>query len=191
MIDYKKYFEKGISFQEYMQNIDKELISGVIHEYSQYVPMNFQRLKRIEKTLKLSEETLNTIKSLKTNHKWLLISEHWCGDASQLTSVFDAFAKASEGKIELKIVYRDENTDLIAAHLTNGGKSIPKLIHLNENYELISDWGPRPEPVQIYIQELKNQGIVFPQSVELIHKWYANDKTISTQKEICKLLSEY
>ena len=45
-------------------------------------------------------------------------------------------AKESGENIELKIVLRDENEELMNEFLTNGSRSIPKLIVLDENLEV-------------------------------------------------------
>jgi hypothetical protein len=109
MIDYKSYFEKGISYKKYLENMESELQSKIQTAYSKYIPMNAQRMKRLEKTFILNNELV----SVHTKIKWLAISENWCGDASQIMPVINRIAESSDNKIELKIVYRDENLELI------------------------------------------------------------------------------
>lgn len=182
MIDYKVYFEKGISYNKYIKNMELESLSTTETQYSKYIPMNFQRTKRLNKTLGL----IDSITIPAQNIKWLVISEHWCGDASQILPVINKVAESSNGKIELKIVYRDENPELIAAHLTNGSQSIPKLIQLNENYELKLDWGPRPKLAQELVMQLKSDPTKALTYSDELHKWYALDK----QKEIIRELTD-
>jgi hypothetical protein len=66
-------------------------------------------MNRLEKTLKISEENVPVVESLKTNtfggYFW-----RWCGDAA--TSC-DKMVTESDGKIEMKIVLRDENEELM------------------------------------------------------------------------------
>jgi len=127
------------------------------------------------------------LNNMNQHTNWLVISEHWCGDASQILPVINSVAKASNGKINLKIIYRD-STELINHHLTNGGKSIPILIQLDEQFNYQKEWGPRPKLAQKLISELKNLELPLPEIIEKIHKWYADDKTISTQIELADLL---
>ena len=47
-------------------------------------------------------------------------------------------------QIDLKIVLRDENEELMNEFLTNGGKSIPKLIALDQNHEVVNSWDQDP-----------------------------------------------
>lgn len=185
--EYKTYFSNGITFETYHQNMIEEVESKRESEYAQYVPMNLQRSKRILKTFQLQDSLNETLNNLNHKINWLVISEHWCGDASQIMPVIHSIAEASEGKINLKIVYRD-STDLINHHLTKGGKSIPKIVQFDEEFNFLQEWGPRPILAQQLIEELKSKDTALPDVIEKIHKWYADDKTISTQKEIEELL---
>lgn len=187
--DYKTYFEKGISYQAYLQNMENEVASKIETEYSQYIPMNLQRSKRIAKTLQLQEPTKTVIKSLTKKVNWLLISEHWCGDASQILPVINAFADFSNKMIDLRVVYRDENPELIEAHLTNGTKSVPKLIQLDENFVITAIGESRPEEAQKLVKQVKANPETANNYSEILHKWYADDKTISTQKDLIALLN--
>ena len=126
-------FEKGISFDDYFalsqQYANEGKTSGEDQSESlvQYSKLNFSRMKRLVKTAKLSEEILSKLSEIQTPQKWLLISESWCGDAAQNLPFFNLMASANEN-IELRIVFRDENLELMDEYLTNGGRSIPKLI---------------------------------------------------------------
>ena len=186
--EYKTYFSNGISFETYHQNMIEEVESKRESEYAQYIPMNLQRSKRILKTFQLQDSLKETLKNLNHKINWLVISEHWCGDASQIMPVIHSIANASEGKINLKIVYRD-SSELIDHHLTKGGKSIPKIVQLDEEFNFLKEWGPRPILAQQLIEELKSKDTALSEVIEKIHKWYADDKTVSTQKEIEELLS--
>lgn len=185
--EYKTYFSNGITFETYHQNMIEEVESKSESEYAQYIPMNLQRSKRILKTFQLQDSLKETLRNLNHKINWLLISEHWCGDASQIMPVIHSIANASEGKINLKIVYRD-SSELINHHLTNGGKSIPKIVQLDEEFNFLKEWGPRPILAQQLIDELKASGTELQEVIEKIHKWYADDKTVLTQKEIEELL---
>jgi hypothetical protein len=86
-------------------------------------------------------------------------------------------------------VFRDENEELINLFLTNGAKSIPKLLILDENANLINHWGPRPEGAKNIIIEYKaKNGIVDEPAKIALQKWYLDDKGISTMKEIVVIL---
>ena len=58
---------------------------------------------------------------------WLVISEGWCGDAAHSLPVMNKMAELNPN-IEMRVVLRDQHETLMNQFLTNGGKSIPKLI---------------------------------------------------------------
>lgn len=188
--DYQQYFEQGISYETYLQNMEGEVVTPPSTAYAQYIPMNLHRTKRIAKTLQLTDALKTTLSSLTGRLNWLVISEHWCGDASQTLPLIHAIAEAADGKIDLRIVYRNENPELMEAHLTRDTKSIPKLIQLNQHFEVTDTWGPRPAEAQRMVLALKSSPETAKTYTESLHKWYAVDKTLSTQAELLAMLDK-
>jgi hypothetical protein len=119
------------------------------------------------------------------------LSEGWCGDAAQLLPIMNRMAEFSEN-IDFKVVLRDENESLMNLFLTNGGKSIPKLLILDAATKtVIADWGPRPEGATKLIQDYKSMhGVVDETAKTNLQKWYLQDKGISTQNEIMTLVGK-
>jgi hypothetical protein len=186
--------QNSCSYNEYRTLVSKLISEGKSTGKEQsadllhYSELNEVRMKRLEKTLKLDPEVEKTLQNLKSKQTWLVISEGWCGDAAQILPIIKLMADASEN-IDLKLVFRDENEELIHLFLTNGAKSIPKLLVLDESFNLINHWGPRPEGAKNLIIEYKaNHGIVDEPAKIALHKWYLDDKGISTMKEIVAIL---
>lgn len=186
--------QNGVSYSAYRTFVSKSIGEGKSTGNEQsadllhYSELNEVRMNRLEKTLKMDSEVLKTLQNLKSKQTWLVVSEGWCGDAAQILPIIKLMADSSEN-IDLKIVFRDENEDLINQFLTNGAKSIPKLIILNENLEVINHWGPRPEAAKNLIIDYKaKHGIVDEPAKIALQKWYLEDKGISTQKEIVAML---
>ncbi len=153
-----------------------------------YSELNEVRMKRLEKTLKLDAELEKTLQNIASKQTWLVITEGWCGDAAQILPIIKLMSEASEN-IALKIVLRDENEVLMNQFLTNGAKSIPKLLILDENLNLINHWGPRPEAAKNLILDYKaKNGIVDETAKIALQKWYLEDKGITTMKEIVAVL---
>jgi hypothetical protein len=99
-------------------------------------------------------------------------------------------ANASD-KIKLKLVLRDDHPELMDMFLTNGGKSIPKLVCVNSKNELLFSWGPRPEELQQKVKDYKARTEPKPEYSEFVkdlQKWYAKDKAKSIQAEIARLI---
>jgi len=148
-LDYQNYFNKAISYDQYLRNFQYEIDQGEKSKYAKYLPQNWRRQSRLDRKLKLSETLKATIGELDKDLNWLVITEHWCGDASQINPIINKVAQESNGKINLKFIYRDENEDLIDAHLTDGrSRSIPILIQLDNDYKVIGTYGPRPDEAQ-------------------------------------------
>jgi hypothetical protein len=163
----------------------KEQSADLLH----YSELNEVRMKRLEKTLKLDGEVEKMLQNLKSKQTWLVISEGWCGDAAQILPIIKLMSEASEN-IDLKLVFRDENDALMNQFLTNGSKSIPKLLILDEAFNLINHWGPRPEGGKNLIIEYKaKHGIVDEVAKIALQKWYLDDKGISTMMEIVGMIS--
>lgn len=190
----KSALQNSVSYQEYRAKVSKLIGEGKSTGNEQsadllhYSELNEVRMNRLEKTLKIDAVVLENLQKLKSKQTWLVISEGWCGDAAQILPIIKLMAEASEN-IDLKIVFRDENDNLINQYLTNGSRSIPKLIILDENLEIINHWGPRPEAAKNLILDYKAQhGIVDEPAKIALQKWYLDDKGISTMKEIISIL---
>lgn len=185
---YKSYLEKGIGYNQYKIQMAEDLALNEDMKTKEYINLNQRRMHRVEKTYTPSTEIIIQAKNLKHKTYWLVLTEHWCGDASQILPVLNAIAGLSEGKIEMKLVYRDQNDELMNTYLTNGTRSIPKLIQLNEHYNVTGIWGQRPTAAQKMVKELKANPATAATYANELHLWYAKDKQQSLEKEIAQLL---
>lgn len=193
----KEHVAKAFTYTQYRELIDKLLAenktTGNNHspDMIEYTRMNLYRMQRMEKAIELDDELVQVLLSVQTKMIWLVITEAWCGDAAENLPGLVKIADASP-LIELKLLLRDENLNVIDAYLTNGGRSIPKLIALDaETLEEIGTWGPRPEPSQQLFQELKQQGLAFKEFSEKLHDWYTADRGQALQNEFKVLLRKW
>ena len=91
----------------------------------------------------------------------------------------------------MKLVLRDEHLDLMDLFLTNKGRSIPKLIALDTNYNVLFTWGPRPKIATKMVNEYKNKfGKLDSQFKQDLQIWYNKDKGKSLQKDFFELLKD-
>ncbi|MEO8770205.1 MAG: thioredoxin family protein [Ferruginibacter sp.] len=186
--DYASYLKKGFSYSQYKQNMTEDLVLNVDLKIKEYINLNQKRMHRVEKTFIPSDALIAQVKNLKHKTYWLILTEHWCGDASQTLPAFNALAAMSEGKIEMKMVYRDQNDHLMNAYLSDETRSIPKLIQLDEHFNVTGIWGPRPTPAQKLVKGLKSNPATAPGYANELHLWYAKDKQQTLETEISKLL---
>jgi len=187
--------KKSYSYQEYRNFVSTLLKEGKSTgneqsaDLTHYSELNEVRMNRLDKTMVVPAENIKRLQAINSEMIWLVISEGWCGDAAQILPIINKMAEQSE-KIDLKIVFRDENEELMDLFLTNGTKSIPKLIVLDKNsLEVLGDFGPRPtEARQLILDYKATHGIVDETAKTELQKWYLHDKGLSTQREILKLM---
>ena len=186
---------KSCSYNEYRSLIftyaQEGKTTGLISspDFINYTKLNESRMHRLDKTIEVTQETKALLENLSKEYIWLVISETWCGDAAQVVPVINKMAEVAS-KIDLRIVLRDENEDLMNLFLTNGTKSIPKLIIIEkETGEVIGDFGPRPtQAKQLIIDYKAAHGVVDETAKIELQKWYLADKGVSIQNEINALI---
>ncbi len=198
MLNYGNIFDnQGLTYTQFRALVDDLLAVGQTtgpdhsEEMLHYTKMNVQRMKRVEKTTTLNENLVNTIKGIEQRYNFLVITEGWCGDAAQIVPVIEKIVANAPDKFTLRLVLRDKNIPLIDAHLTNGGRAIPVLLILDKHKELVlPKWGPRPAILQTLLAEWKQMYADSAKVAELLHGWYAKDKTQTTQVELQQLLAQ-
>jgi len=155
----------------------------------EYTQLNDRRMRRWDKTAKVSEDIKSKLKNFDKKVTWLVISESWCGDAAHIMPIINKVAELSEN-IEYKVVLRDENEALMNQFLTNGGKAIPKLIMLDsETNTVLNTFGPRPTVATNLVQAYKaKHGMLTPEFKEDLQRWYNKDKGQSTIEDLIHLL---
>ncbi|MEN7548195.1 thioredoxin family protein [Rapidithrix thailandica] len=194
----QEVLDNAYSYPAYMEMLKKLLAEGKTtgnnhsDEYVFYAEMNMQRMERIDKSITLSEETTQALQQIQTPVYWVVLTEGWCGDAAQNLPILHKMSLVNP-KIQLKLILRDEHLDIMDAYLTNGGRSIPKLICLKaDNLQETGTWGPRPAPLQEMMAEFKKQANGDQKELIIsMQKWYAKDKALTLQKEFIQLLEQW
>ncbi|MBV6646445.1 MAG: thioredoxin family protein [Cyclobacteriaceae bacterium] len=157
-----------------------------------YTKLNASRSKRILKTIQVNDDLKREISKINRPQTWLVITESWCGDAAQLLPILYKVSTENPA-ISFRVALRDQDTQLIDQFLTNGGRSIPKLIVLNEDLEVLFTWGPRPAEAQaMYLgwQNRPEPKEPYKEFQEKLQKWYHQDSGQSLMKELLLNLSE-
>jgi len=154
-----------------------------------YTQLNDRRMKRWDKTLKFSAETIAQIESIKHKITWLVLTESWCGDASPVLPVMHKFSEINPN-IKLQIILRDEHVDLMNRFLTNGAMSIPKLIAIDEQKDaVVASWGPRSKAATKLVEDYKAaHGKLTPEFKQDLQVWYNKDKGQSVLNDLLSSL---
>lgn len=187
----KNSLKNSYSYSEYVNFVNQivENQDETRKDTMEYIVLNAQRIKRLDKTLKINPEDIQKISAIKNKLLWIVITEPWCGDAAQIVPMINKMAEISQN-IELKLVLRDQNLPLMDEFLTSGARAIPKLIIVNpENFEVLASWGARPETATQLVQQCKEKyGAFTTECKEELQKWYNKDKGQSIVNEIVTLL---
>jgi len=191
----KNSLENSITYDDYRRLVHQYVLENSTsgndktEALAEYTALNERRMKRWDKTLKISEEDKNRIQDFNGNVTWLVITESWCGDAAHVIPVLNKIAEFSE-TIDLKLVFRDENEALMDKFLTNGGKAIAKLIMINNDTgNVLGTFGPRPtEATNMVVDYKAKHGALTPEFKEQLQLWYNKDKGRNVVADIMELL---
>ncbi len=190
----KDSLAKSLSYEAYRKMVSDLLEEGKSTGPEQsadllnYSTLNDARMNRLDKKTTLTNATIEALKNTKNKQTWLLITEGWCGDAAQIAPVIHKMSLESD-KVNLKVVLRDENEELMNQFLTNGGKAIPKLVVLNEKEEVISSWGPRPSIATKMVNDYKEKhGGLDDNFKKELQVWYNKNKGENIQEDIVAFL---
>jgi hypothetical protein len=151
-----------------------------------FIAINQQRVKRIRKTVQLTDATRIAVGAMPGGLKWLVINEHWCGDGAQILPVVEAVQQAAGGKVEVRALFRDQNLEVMDAFLTNGARGIPKVVGMDAEGRVYGTFGPRPEEASDLVKEIKADPERAHTYSEALHKWYAADKQQAIQRELVR-----
>ena len=185
--------KNSFNYQEYMDLLEDLVLTvsttGEINkERIDFTALNFKRSQRLNKKLQLSDLEASVFNRLQKRQIWLVITESWCGDAAQTLPVLNKLAEASEN-IELRIILRDEHPELMVHFLTNGTRSIPKLIILDPDHEVMTTWGPRTAAATKLVSDYKDKfGKIDAEFKTQLQVWYNKDKGANIIKELAEIV---
>jgi len=144
--------------------------------------------KSIYNRAAIDEETAVRLKAIKSRFHLLVLNEDWCGDS---VNILPYVARLSEGSsnLEMRILGRDKNRDLMDAHLSGKSRSIPVVIVYDEDFRERGWWGPRPGPLQRWAIK---EGLALPKPdrYPLMRAWYARDKGRTIVSEILSIIED-
>ncbi|MCV6630065.1 MAG: thioredoxin family protein [Flavobacteriaceae bacterium] len=188
--------EQAIDYDSYKAMMQEFVANGTSsapdqeETLSQFTKLNDSRMRRWNKTFKLSQEEQEVLATYGKEVIWLTITESWCGDAAHAVPILAKLAAASPN-IDLQLVYRDQHLELMDAFLTNGGRSIPKLIMLDkESNKVLGTWGPRPTEATAMVEDYKaTHGKLTTEFKQDLQTWYNKNKGQNIKEDLLELLS--
>jgi hypothetical protein len=164
-------FESALTFPDYLETVRKneELWHGV-----------HQRVR-------LPANAVTEGPSIPGTWHLLALSEDWCGDAVNILPVISRLADELPD-VDLRVLLRDENLDIMDAHLTNGtSRSIPIIVVYDDDFQERGWWGPRPTGLQKWVMEEGMKMEPGPRYAQ-VRRVYARDKGKAILAEILDLM---
>lgn len=134
------------------------------------------------------DEYLRRVAALGGAWHLLVLSEDWCGDAVNTVPVVARLAELSPN-VDMRVLARDENLDLMDAHLTGTSRSIPVVIALDDEFRERGWWGPRPAELQTWVLG-PGRALEKADRYRQVRSWYARDRGRTTLEEVVRMIEK-
>jgi hypothetical protein len=135
----------------------------------------------------VNDDILELARQLPAKRHLLVLVEDWCGDAFNSVPWLARLADVVSDKLELRVLRRDENLDLMDAHLSpTGGRAIPVVMVLDENFHEIGWWGSRPAELQAWADD-SGKSLEKSERYHQMRLWYSRDRGDSTLREVLEV----
>jgi hypothetical protein len=151
--------------------------------------VNKQLWATMYKLARVPDTFVERARALPRMVRLLILNEDWCGDAVNTLPAIAKLAALAPDRIELRVLGRDANPDLMDAHLTGTSRSIPVVIVLDEDYAEGGWWGPRPRELQAWTVG-PGQLLGKAERYREIRRWYARDRGLTTLDEVVSLMED-
>lgn len=188
------FIDSGLTYAAYRQGIQEVLAQPAKDEAAEklrpYTQNNVALMEQYDTAYQVSDSLKAALEAAPAT-TWLVLTEGWCGDAAFNVPMLAAIEKARPDKVQLHFFLRDSHLDLMDAHLTDGGRSIPKLVVLSDALSELGTWGPRPADLQSQMKIWKGEGLALKELIPRVQEWYNADATHSVQQELIMLINSY
>ena len=169
-LDFAAVWDEAIPYEEFVESVDK----------------NESLWKGVYRTARIPDWAYELACQRGPGVRLLAIVEDWCGDASNTVPVLARLGDEARC-LDLKVVLRDEHPEVMDQFLTNGSRSIPIVIALDQEFRTLGHWGPRPKEIQEWVIENTDK-IPSKERYPTVRKWYAKDRGVATLKEVLGML---
>ncbi len=166
----KERYERAVSFEEFLRA----------------ATANAEMWHAMATRAQVPEEVLREVEAIGGRWHLLVLAEDWCGDAINTLPVLAALA-ARASNLDLRVLPRDANPDLMDAHLTGTSRSVPVVMLLDANYVERAWWGPRPAPLQGWVIQT-GRALTKEDRYREVRRWYARDRGTTTLAEVVAAL---
>ncbi len=152
-------------------------------KYFFYSKYNWERQQAVSERFKPSDAFREAVSALPQGARLLYLTEDWCIDSAYSFPVIDSIPDLGSD-ITLEIYVRDENLELMDRYLTNGGRSVPKLIVRDSAGNDLCTWGPKARKLVSHRKQLQEEGADGPALVQATSDWYENAGWLEIEREL-------
>lgn len=191
---HNRVWASGMSYDAYIALLEQLLSEGKTTGPNQspdkleHARINLVRMKRIFQQFEPDPGSMEMLQSKPDNIRMLFIVEGWCGDAAQIVPA--VFKMVRQRGWESRFILRDEHPEVMDMFLTNGTRSIPAIVAMDENGHVLGQhWGPRPALLQSMVDSWKAE-MSKADWQKLMHTWYARDRSLSIQDDFTDWVRE-
>ncbi len=178
----KDFFEArrpqhGLTYEAYRaawaEKIQQPLngLDRVKRRYLYYARYNKERSERVHQAYEVSANLREAVSKIDTPQLWMVLTEDWCGDSAYNLPILVEAARLNP-LIDLRILLRDDNLDIMDQYLTGTARSIPKLVAFSEDGAELFRWGPRPAEAQQVRERLLEEGFSGGEVSKKLIEWY-------------------
>jgi Thioredoxin len=136
---------------------------------------------------RVPDSFIERVRALPSQLHLLVLNEDWCGDSVNTLPAIAKLVSLVPEKVDMRILGRDANPDLMDAHLSGTSRSIPVVMVLDVAYVERGWWGPRPKGLQAWAVG-PGQALDKADRYREIRRWYARDRGLTTLEEIVSLM---
>ena len=150
-------------------------------EYVGSVRKHAEIWQALARTAAVAPEAVERLRALASSLKLLVLSEDWCSDCFSTVPVVARLAELAG--VDLRVLGRDANPDLMDKRLSTGTRSIPVVMALDNDFVVRAWWGPRPTALQRWY---RNESLLLPAEERSRKKraWYARDRGRTAVAEV-------
>jgi thiol-disulfide isomerase/thioredoxin len=133
------------------------------------------------RTAVVSAEAIERMRGAAASVRLLVLSEDWCSDCFSTVPLIARLAE--NAGMDLRVLARDANLDLMDAHQSSRTRSIPVIMALDSGFYVRSWWGPRPAALQRWYRS----DSLLLEGAERSRKkrvWYAGDRGKTAVAEV-------
>ena len=170
-LNYRSRYEHALRFAEFLERAQKHA----------------QLWRDTYRLARVPDEIVARAAAVAGQWHLLVMVEDWCGDAVNTVPHLARLAERAPN-LDLRVVGREDNPDLMDTHLTNGSRSIPVAIVLDSAFAEHGWWGPRPSELQLWATTV-GKTMEKDERYRYVRTWYARDRGRTTLDEVVTLLA--